>query len=113
MVAQVDFAVVAMITASLRMQDMIKKVQLTYQEALEELKGAYEREKIQLTAQISTLQVSVGQQQILMKRLESDLMQWIMAEGNLYNSASIIELHLDDGSSSYVSRATGEKLNGE
>ena len=93
------------------MQDMIKKEQLTYQEALEELKGAYEREKIQLTAQISTLQVSVGQQQILMKRLESDLMQWIMAEGNLINSESITEMELTDGTTAYISKRTGERLN--
>ena len=49
------------------------KKQLTYPEALEQLQAAYEHEKIVLTAQISTLQVSVGQQSIKIKRLEEQL----------------------------------------
>ena len=49
------------------------KKQLTYPEALEQLRDAYEHEKIVLTAQISTLQVSVGQQSIKIKRLEEQL----------------------------------------
>ena len=49
------------------------KKQLTYPEALEQLYAAYEQEKIVLTAQISTLQVSVGQQSIKIKRLEEQL----------------------------------------
>ena len=49
------------------------KKQLTYPEALEQLQAAYEQEKIVLTAQISTLQVSVGQQSIKIKRLEEQL----------------------------------------
>ena len=47
--------------------------QLTYPEALEQLRAAYEHEKIVLIAQISTLQVSVGQQSIKIKRLEEQL----------------------------------------
>ena len=49
------------------------KKQLTYPEALEQLQAAYEQEKIVLTAQISTLQVSVGQQSIQIKKLEERL----------------------------------------
>ena len=49
------------------------KKQLAYPEALEQLRAAYEHEKIVLTAQISTLQVSVGQQSIKIKRLEEQL----------------------------------------
>jgi len=49
------------------------KKQLTYPEALEQLYAAYEQEKIVLTAQISTLQVSVGQQSIQIKKLEERL----------------------------------------
>ena len=49
------------------------KKQLSYTEALEQLRDAYEHEKIVLTAQISTLQVSVGQQSIKIKRLEEQL----------------------------------------
>ena len=37
--------------------------QLTYPQALEELRKAYEREKIQLTAHISTLDVLIAQLQ--------------------------------------------------
>jgi len=85
--------------------------QLTYPQALEQLKAAYEQEKIQLTAQISTLRVSIGQQQIHIKQLEIDLMQWIMAEGNLFNSESITEMELTDGTTAYISKRTGERLN--
>ena len=85
--------------------------QLTYPQALEQLKAAYEQEKIQLTAQISTLGVSIGQQQIHIKQLEFDLMQWIMAEGNLFNSDSITEMELTDGTTAYISKRTGERLN--
>jgi len=47
--------------------------QLTYLEAVEELRRAYEREQIQLTSQISTLQLSVNQQTIRIKYLEKEL----------------------------------------
>jgi len=47
--------------------------QLTYAEALEELRGAYEREKIQLTARISTLEVALSQQSIHITKLEKEL----------------------------------------
>jgi len=46
------------------------KKQLTYPEALEQLRAAYEQEKIQLTAKISSLEVAVGQQSIQIKRLK-------------------------------------------
>ena len=49
------------------------KKQLTYPEALEQLRAAYEHEKIVLTAQISTLQVSVSQQSIKIEKLEKEL----------------------------------------
>ena len=48
---------------------MVKK-QLTYPEALEQLRVAYEHEKIVLTAHISTLEVTIGQQAIKIKKLE-------------------------------------------
>jgi len=47
--------------------------QLTYPEALEQLRKAYEHEKIVLTSHISTLEVSVGQQSIKIKKLEEQL----------------------------------------
>jgi len=43
------------------------KEQLTYPEALEQLRKAYEQEKIQLTARISTLEVTVSQLTIKVK----------------------------------------------
>ena len=49
------------------------KEQLTYPEALEQLRAAYEHEKIVLTAHISTLEVTVGQQSIQVKRLEEQV----------------------------------------
>ena len=49
------------------------KKQLTYPEALEQLRTAYEQEKIVLTSHISTLQVSVNQQSIKIKQLEEQL----------------------------------------
>ena len=58
------------------------KKQLTYPEALEQLRKAYEQEKIQLTARISTLEVTVSQltikvkgQQGKIKSLEKKLME--------------------------------------
>ena len=47
--------------------------QMKYPEALEQLRKAYEQEKIQLTAHISTLEVTVSQQQIKIKKLEKKL----------------------------------------
>jgi len=44
--------------------------QLTYTEASEQLRAAYEQEKIQLTAHISTLEVVVSQQTIKINKLE-------------------------------------------
>jgi len=44
--------------------------QLTYPEALEQLRAAYEQEKIQLTAKVSSLEVTVGQQSIEIKKLQ-------------------------------------------
>jgi len=49
------------------------KKQLTYPEALEQLRASYEREKIILTAKISALEVAVGQQSIKIKQLEEQL----------------------------------------
>ena len=49
------------------------KKQLTYPEALEQLRAAYEHEKIVLTARISTLEVTVGQQTIKIQKLEEEL----------------------------------------
>ena len=49
--------------------------QLTYNEALEDLRKAYEREKIQLTALNSTLQVTVNQQVITVKNLQDSLVK--------------------------------------
>jgi len=46
--------------------------QITYDEALEILRAAYEQEKIKLTAYISTLQVEVSQLQIKVKKLRGD-----------------------------------------
>jgi len=48
------------------------KKQLTYTEALEQLRVAYGQEKIQLTAKVSTLEVSVSQLQIKIKKLEGE-----------------------------------------
>ena len=47
--------------------------QLTYPEALEQLRAAYEHEKIVLTAHVSTLEVTVGQQTIKIKKLEEQI----------------------------------------
>ena len=47
--------------------------QLTYPEALEQLRAAYEHEKIVLTAHISTLEVTVSQQAIKIKKLEEQI----------------------------------------
>jgi hypothetical protein len=44
--------------------------QLTYPKALEQLRGAYEREKIQLTAHISTLDVLISQLQREIEQLK-------------------------------------------
>ena len=49
------------------------KEQLTYPEALEQLRGAYEREKIQLTVMVSTLQGGAGQQERIIKELKEKL----------------------------------------
>jgi len=49
--------------------------QLTYPQALEQLRKAYEREKIQLTAHISTLDVLVSQLQREIKGLEKKVME--------------------------------------
>ena len=59
------------------------KKQLTYPEALEQLRAAYEHEKIVLTAHISTLEVTVGQQSIQVKRLEEQVktLQQIKTKG--------------------------------
>ena len=46
---------------------------MKYPEALEQLRKAYEQEKIQLTAHISTLEVTVGQQSITIKKLQDSL----------------------------------------
>ena len=46
--------------------------QLTYPQALEQLRKAYEREKIQLTAHISTLDVLVAQLQREIKQLNGE-----------------------------------------
>jgi len=53
--------------------DLLETQQLTYNEALEQLRAAYEHEKIVLTARISTLEVSVGQQSITIKKLQDSL----------------------------------------
>jgi len=50
-------------------------VQLTYPEASEQLRKAYEQEKIQLTAYISTLEVSVSQQAITVSNLQNSLVK--------------------------------------
>ncbi len=47
--------------------------QIKYPEALEQLRKAYEQEKIQLTAHISTLEVTVNQQSITIKKLQDSL----------------------------------------
>jgi len=47
--------------------------QMKYPEALEQLRKAYEQEKIQLTAHISTLEVTVNQQSITIKKLQDSL----------------------------------------
>ena len=58
--------------------------QLTYLEALEQLRDAYEIEKIQLTAQISTLQVTIDQQIIHIKQLEHQVKE-------LYKDAKLVQ----------------------
>ena len=50
----------------------MEEEQQTYSQALELLRAAYEHEKIQLTAHISTLQVLVSQLQIKIKKLEGE-----------------------------------------
>ena len=50
-------------------------VQLTYPEALEQLRKAYEQEKIQLTAHISTLEVTVSQQNLSLIKLQNSLVK--------------------------------------
>ena len=57
--------------------------QLTYPKALEQLRGAYEQEKIRLTVQISTLQVTVDQQEIHIKQLEHQVKE-------LYKDAKLV-----------------------
>ena len=47
--------------------------QLTYPQALEQLRGAYEREKIQLTVMVSTLQGGAAQQERIIKELKEKL----------------------------------------
>ena len=47
--------------------------QLTYPQALEVLRAAYEHEKIQLTAQISTLQVANNQLQIKIQKQQEKI----------------------------------------
>ena len=44
--------------------------QLTYPDALEQLRAAYEHEKIVLTTRISTLEVSISQLENKVKKLE-------------------------------------------
>ena len=46
---------------------------MKYPEALEQLRKAYEQEKIQLTAHISTLEVTVSQQAITVSNLQDSL----------------------------------------
>ena len=55
--------------------DLLETQQLTYNEALEQLRKAYEREKIQLTSLNSTLQVTVNQQAITVKNLQDSLVK--------------------------------------
>ena len=45
--------------------------QMKYPEVLEQLRKAYEQEKIQLTTKISTLEVSVSQLESKIKKLEN------------------------------------------
>jgi len=54
---------------------------MTYLEALEQLRAAYEQEKIQFTIKISTLEVSVNQQSIKIKLLEEQI-KTLMQEAN-------------------------------
>ena len=49
--------------------------QMKYPEALEQLRKAYEQEKIQLTAHISTLEVTVSQQAITVSNLQNSLVK--------------------------------------
>ena len=51
---------------------MVKK-QLTYPEALDVLRAAYEQEKIQLTAKISTLEVTISQLQVELNKRDKKL----------------------------------------
>ena len=44
--------------------------QLTYAEAVEQLRKAYEREKIQLKKHIAKLQITVHQQEIHIKQIK-------------------------------------------
>ena len=53
----------------------MEEEQQTYSQALELLRAAYEHEKIQLTAHISTLQVTVNQQAITIKKLQERLIE--------------------------------------
>tara|TARA_B100000949_G_C14136625_1_gene388909 strand:- start:69 stop:254 length:186 start_codon:yes stop_codon:yes gene_type:complete len=58
------------------------KNQLTYAEAVEQLRAAYEHEKIVLTTKISTLEVSISQQSIKIKSLEEQLKTLIQETNN-------------------------------
>jgi len=49
------------------------KEQLTYPEALEVLRAAYEQEKIQLTVKISTLEVTISQLQGELDRRDKEV----------------------------------------
>ena len=49
------------------------KEQLTYPEALEKLRGAYKREKVQLTVKISTLEVTISQQNIQIIQFKKEI----------------------------------------
>ena len=48
---------------------------MKYPEALEQLRKAYEQEKIQLTAHISALEVTVSQQAITVSNLQNSLVK--------------------------------------
>ena len=58
------------------------KNQLTYAEAVEQIRAAHEHEKIVLTTKISTLEVSISQQSIKIKSLEEQLKTLIQETNN-------------------------------
>jgi len=61
--------------------DLLETQQLTYPEASEQLRKAYEQEKIQLTAHISTLEVTVSNLQnslVKAQNIISDNVQTIL-----------------------------------